>query len=115
MPALITDINQSGVGRGLQFDLFRPGSESKTTERAELPVELEITGQYHDIAAFASDVARLSRIVTLGNIDIKANDKDNKVTFKATAKTYRYLDDAERDQARKEAEALEKAKRDAKK
>ena len=92
MDALITDINQAGLGRGLQFDLFKPGAEQNTEFYAVLPIQIRVTGGYHDLAAFASDVAKLPRIVTLDDISITPN-KDGSLTMDATAQTYRYLDD----------------------
>ena len=92
MDALITDINQAGLGRGLQFELFKPGAEQDTEFYAVLPIQIRVTGGYHDLAAFASDVAKLPRIVTLDNITITPN-KDGSLTMDATAQTYRYLDD----------------------
>jgi type IV pilus assembly protein PilO len=97
MDALLSDINQAGIGRSLQFDLFRPGQISAKAYYAELPIELRVTGQYHDIGAFTADVANLSRIVTLNNINIsrKGNDQPGMLQFSATAKTFRYLDPEE--------------------
>ena len=92
MDALITDINQAGLGRGLQFDLFKPGAEQNTEFYAVLPIQIRVTGGYHDLGAFASDVAKLPRIVTLDDISITPN-KDGSLTMDATAQTYRYLDD----------------------
>ena len=92
MDALITDINQAGLGRGLQFELFKPGAEQDTEFYAVLPIQIRVTGGYHDLAAFASDVAKLPRIVTLDNITITPN-KDGSLTMDATAQTYRYLDE----------------------
>lgn len=93
--ALLTDINQAGLGRGLQFELFKPAAEETTREfYAELPIAIRITGNYHDIGAFASDVGKLSRIVTLNDIALTTN-KDGTLTMDATAKTFRYLDDEE--------------------
>lgn len=105
METLLTEINQAGVGRGLQFELFKPGSEVKTAEFAELPISIKISGSYHDLAAFISDVAKLSRIVTLG--DMKLGSKQpGPLTLEATVKTYRALDEAEQQEIRKaEAEA----------
>ncbi len=95
MEALLTDINQAGLGRGLQFELFRPAPKENTSEfYAELPITIKVTGAYHDIGAFASDVSQLSRIVTLNDIALQV-DKDRGLILDATAKTYRYLDDAE--------------------
>ncbi|MGE5171856.1 MAG: type 4a pilus biogenesis protein PilO [Rudaea sp.] len=92
--ALLTDINQAGLGRGLQFDLFRPAPQEKMADfYAELPINIKITGNYHDIGAFASDVAALPRIVTLNDVAI-ANDKGT-LTMDAVAKTFRYLDEEE--------------------
>jgi type IV pilus assembly protein PilO len=92
--ALLTDINQAGLGRGLQFDLFRPAPQERMGEfYAELPINIKITGNYHDIGAFASDVAALPRIVTLNDVAI-ANDKGT-LTMDAVAKTFRYLDEEE--------------------
>ncbi|HET7261714.1 MAG TPA: type 4a pilus biogenesis protein PilO [Casimicrobiaceae bacterium] len=92
--ALLTDINQAGLGRGLQFDLFRPAPQEKMADfYAELPIAIKITGNYHDIGAFASDVAALPRIVTLNDLSI-ANEKGT-LTMDAVAKTFRYLDEDE--------------------
>lgn len=99
MESLLTEINQSGVGRGLQFDLFKPGVEVKTGEMAELPIEVKLTGNYHDLAAFASDVSKLSRIVTLNNLVMKTPTQaggGSLVQLEAVAKTYRYLDEDEK-------------------
>jgi type IV pilus assembly protein PilO len=93
--ALLTDINQAGLGRGLQFDLFKPASEETMRDfYAELPINIRITGNYHDIGAFASDVGKLSRIVTLNDIALAAG-KGDVLIMDATAKTFRYLDDEE--------------------
>ena len=93
--ALLTDINQAGLGRGLQFELFKPAAEETMRDfYAELPITIRITGNYHDIGAFASDVGKLSRIVTLNDISLAAN-KDGTLTMDAIAKTFRYLDDEE--------------------
>lgn len=94
MDALLTDINQAGLGRGLEFDLFKPGAETMRDFYAELPITVRITGSYHDLARFASDVAQLPRIVTLNNLAISQN-KDGILTLDAVAMTYRYLDDEE--------------------
>jgi type IV pilus assembly protein PilO len=111
MDALLTDINQAGLGRGLQFELFRPASQEKLAEfYAELPISVKVTGTYHDMGAFASDVAQLPRIVTLNDVGI-VNDKGT-LTMEATAKTFRYLDEEEVAKQRKAAkEAKEKAKK----
>ncbi|MDP3585208.1 MAG: type 4a pilus biogenesis protein PilO [Thiobacillus sp.] len=94
MDALITDVNQAGLGRGLQFDLFRPDAEAVTEFYAETPITVKVTGGYHDIAAFVSDVSKLSRIVTLQNISL-APAKEGVLNMDAVVKTYRYLDDEE--------------------
>ena len=91
MDALLSDINQAGLGRSLQFELFRPGQVVINDYYAELPIALKITGRYHDMGAFASDIANLSRIVTLNNLVI-TSVKDGALTMDATAKTFRYLD-----------------------
>lgn len=94
MDALLTDINQAGLGRGLQFELFKPATEETMRDfYAELPITIRITGSYHDIGAFASDIGKLSRIVTLNDIGLTAG-KDTLV-MDATAKTFRYLDEEE--------------------
>ena len=94
MDALLSDINQAGLGRSLQFDLFRPGQVLVRDYYAELPIALRVTGRYHDIGAFASDIANLSRIVTLNNLLLTPRS-DGSLTMDATAKTFRYLDAAE--------------------
>lgn len=108
MDALITDVNQAGLGRGLQFELFRPESETQSEFYAELPIKVKVMGSYHDIASFTSDVAKLSRIVTLHDISIEPN-KDSVLVMETTARTYRYLDEEEINAAKKAAEK-EKAK-----
>jgi type IV pilus assembly protein PilO len=99
MDALLSDINQAGIGRGLQFELFRPGSVSVKDYYAELPISVRVTGRYHDIGAFAADVANLSRIVTLHDLSIGAPTgpaaNSGLLAMDATARTYRYLDSAE--------------------
>jgi type IV pilus assembly protein PilO len=98
MDALLSDINQAGLGRGLQFELFRPGQVAIKDYYAELPIAIRVTGRYHDIGAFAADVANLSRIVTLQNITIapaQARDASGQLAMEATARTYRYLDATE--------------------
>jgi type IV pilus assembly protein PilO len=94
MDALLSDINQAGLGRSLNFELFRPGGVSVREYYAELPIAIRVTGRFHDIGAFASDIANLSRIVTLNNLSI-APAKDGTLTMDATAKTFRYLDQDE--------------------
>lgn len=94
MDALLTDINQAGLGRGLQFELFRPAAQETPRDfYAELPITIRVTGNYHDLGAFASDIGRLSRIVTLNDISL-ATGKEG-LTMNATAKTFRYLDETE--------------------
>ena len=111
MDALLVDINQAGLGRGLQFELFKPaGSEITREFFAELPIQLKIIGTYHDMGAFASDVGQLSRIVTLNDVAIKAG-KDGSLTMDATARTFRYLDDEEIAAQRKQQAAKKGAKR----
>jgi type IV pilus assembly protein PilO len=112
MEALLTDINQAGLGRGLQFTLFRPAQQETMSEfYAELPITIRVIGAYHDIGAFASDVSQLSRIVTLNDIGV-AYDKEGNLTLDATAKTYRYLDQSELEaQKRKEKDAKAGAKK----
>jgi type IV pilus assembly protein PilO len=97
MDALLSDINQAGIGRGLQFELFRPGSVAVKDYYAELPIAVKVSGRYHDIGAFAADVANLSRIVTLHDLSITTPTRDGGglLSMDATARTYRYLDQAE--------------------
>lgn len=95
MDALLSDINQAGLGRSLQFEMFKPGQFVTRDYYAELPIALKVTGRYHDIGSFASDIAHLSRIVTLNNLSIAPVGKDGKsdsLMLEATAKTFRYLD-----------------------
>lgn len=94
MDALLSDINQAGLGRSLQFDLFRPGQVFVRDYYAELPISLRVSGRYHDMGAFASDIANLSRIVTLNNLTITPK-ADGNLLMEATAKTFRYLDTTE--------------------
>jgi type IV pilus assembly protein PilO len=110
MEALLTDINQAGLGRGLQFELFRPAPSENVSEfYAELPINIRVTGSYHDIGAFASDVSKLSRIVLLSDINLSPG-KDGGLAMDAVAKTYRYLDEEEIAKQRKAAkDAQEKA------
>ena len=94
MDALLSDINQAGLGRSLQFELFRPGQISVKEYYAELPIAVKVTGRYHDIGAFAADIANLSRIVTLNNLNLLPA-KDGTLSMETTAKTFRYLDNDE--------------------
>ena len=104
MDALLSDINQAGLGRGLQFELFRPGQVAIKDYYAELPIAIRVSGRYHDIGAFAADIANLSRIVTLHNMVIgSGKDPSGPLSMEATARTYRYLDAAELDEIRTNA------------
>jgi type IV pilus assembly protein PilO len=110
MDALLTDINQAGLGRGLQFELFKPAASETLSEfYAELPIQVRIAGGYHDFGAFATDISRLSRIVTLNDIGLTAG-KDGTITMNAVAKTFRYLDEEEVAKQRKAAKAQAKGK-----
>lgn len=109
MDALLSDINQAGIGRSLQFELFRPGQVAVKDYYAELPIAVRVTGRFHDMGAFAADVANLSRIVTLNNISITPQ-KDGGLTMDATARTFRYLD-SEEQAAQKAAAADPKGKK----
>ncbi len=117
---LLTDINQAGLSRGLEFELFKPGSEIQAEFYAEMPIAIKVVGTYHDLGAFASDISKLSRIVTISNVSVQPqNNKDAKDTkpsnadamlaMEAVAKTYRYLD-AEEIAAKQKALKAEKAK-----
>jgi type IV pilus assembly protein PilO len=111
MEALLTDINQAGLGRGLQFQLFKPAqSENRSEFYAELPITVKLTGTYHDMGAFASDISQLPRIVTLNDIALSAN-KEGVLTMDAIARTYRYLDEAEVAAQRKAARAAQQPKK----
>jgi type IV pilus assembly protein PilO len=107
MDALITDVNQAGLGRGLQFDLFKPSAETVTEFYAETPISVKVTGGYHDIAAFVSDVSKLSRIVTLQEISM-VPAKDGVLNMDAIVKTYRYLGDDEIMARKKQAKEQKK-------
>ena len=109
MDALLSDINQAGLGRSLQFELFRPGQVAIKDYYAELPIALRVTGRYHDLGAFASDIANLSRIVTLNNLAIVPS-KEGILAMDATAKTFRYLD-ADEVKAQRKAVAPKEAKK----
>ena len=109
MAALLSDINQAGLGRSLQFELFRPGQVVVRDYYAELPIAVRVTGNYHDMGAFAADVAHLSRIVTMDSIAIAPNAKDGaNLSMDATARTYRYLDPEEVQAQRKATEGKKK-------
>jgi type IV pilus assembly protein PilO len=114
---LLTDINQAGLGRGLEFELFKPGQESQAEFYAEMPIAIKVLGTYHDLGAFATDISKLSRIVTLSDVVVinknkvaKPNAGDSVLTMEAVAKTYRYLDANEIAAKRKADEAARKAK-----
>jgi type IV pilus assembly protein PilO len=101
MDGLLTDINQAGLGRGLEFELFKPGQETQAEFYAEMPISIKVLGTYHDLGAFATDISKLSRIVTLNDISVttgkdgkeaKSNNADVTLVMEATARTYRYLD-----------------------
>ncbi|RZI83841.1 MAG: pilus assembly protein PilO [Rubrivivax sp.] len=103
MDALLSDINQAGLGRGLDFELFKPGQVVVKDYYAELPISIKVSGRYHDAGAFAADIANLSRIVTLHDLAIEVNKTKGSggpLTMDATARTYRYLDEAELEQLR---------------
>jgi len=116
MEALLSDINQAGLGRGLQFELFKPAAQENLSDfYAELPISIRVAGNYHDIGAFTSDVSQLSRIVTLNNVAL-GMDKDGKLSMDAVARTYRYLDEEEVAKQKQAArEKADKAKKGAKK
>lgn len=114
MDGLLTDINQAGLGRGLEFELFKPGQETQAEFYAQMPISIKVQGTYHELGAFATDISKLSRIVTLNDLvitnpnkaagkDAKAKSGDVILTMEAVAKTYRYLD-AEELAAKKKAE-----------
>ena len=111
MDALLVDINQAGLGRGLQFELFKPaGRETVREFYAELPINLKVVGVYHDMGAFASDVGQLSRIVTLNNVTMTAA-KDGNLVMEVTARTFRYLDEEEIAAQRKATAGAKKGRR----
>ena len=111
--ALLVEINQSGMRRGLQFELFKPNQEIVKDFYAELPINVKLTGQYHDFGAFAADIAKLSRIVTLNNISITGNAqaKDGTLVMDTVTKTFRYLDEEELAAKRKAAQAAKGGKK----
>lgn len=106
--ALLIEVNQAGLGRGLQFDLFRPGQEQIKDFYAELPVAVKINGAYHDFGAFAADIAKLPRIVTLNNISIAPSKDAGVLSLDATTKTFRYLDEEEVARQKKPAQGAKK-------
>ncbi len=107
MDALLSDINQAGLGRSLNFELFRPGQVNVKDYYAELPIALRVTGSYHDVGSFASDIAHLSRIVTLNNLAVTPG-REGTLVMEATAKTFRYLDSDEVAKQRKAAPGAKK-------
>jgi type IV pilus assembly protein PilO len=107
MDALLTDINQAGIGRGLQFELFRPGATVVRDYYAELPITIRVNGRYHDIGAFTADIANLSRIVTLHDVTLSGGGRDT-LNLDATARTYRYLDQSEVNAQKKPAPGAKK-------
>jgi type IV pilus assembly protein PilO len=110
MDALLTDINQAGLGRGLQFELFKPAPSETTSEfYADLPINIRVTGSYHELGSFASDISQLPRIVTLNDIAVSAG-RDGMLTMDAVAKTFRYLDEEELAKQRKAAQSATKKK-----
>jgi type IV pilus assembly protein PilO len=113
MESLLVDINQAGLGRGLQFELFKPGAEVLKDFYAELPITVKVSGTYHDFGAFTGDIAKLPRIVTLNDIDVSPV-KDGGLTMSAVAKTFRYLDEEEVARQKKEKAAAMKAKAEGK-
>lgn len=111
MDALLVDINQAGLGRGLQFDLFKPAAQESQKEfYAELPIQVKVVGTYHDMGAFAADVGALPRIVTLNDVKINAQ-KDGNLVMEATARTFRYLDEEEIAAQRRAQQAARKGQR----
>lgn len=110
MDALLSDINQAGIGRGLQFELFRPGQVNLKDYYAELPIAVKVSGRYHDLGAFTGDIANLPRIVTLNNLSLQTA-RDGSLTLDATAKTFRYLDEEELAAQRKARQAQQQAKK----
>ena len=108
MDALLVDINQAGLGRGLQFELFKPATAETSREfYNELPIQVKVTGTYHDMGAFASDVGQLSRIVTLNEVSMEAG-KDGMLAMDTVARTFRYLDEEEVAASRKQKAAVKK-------
>ena len=104
MDSLLSDINQAGLGRGLQFELFKPGADVVKEFYAEMPIDVRVTGVYHDLGEFVADLASMPRMVTLNDVGIEA-DKDGRLKLQAKAVTYRYLDEEELAQQRKAAQA----------
>jgi len=111
MAALLSDINQAGIGRGLQFELFKPGQVVVKDYYAELPIDIKVTGHYHDIGEFAADMAKMPRIVTLNNLALTAG-KDGTLSLDAIAKTFRYLDQEELEAQAKARKAKQSARKE---
>ena len=109
MDSLLSDINQASLGRGLQFELFKPGADVIKEFYAEMPIDVRVTGVYHDLGEFVADLASMPRMVTLNDVGIEA-DKDGRLKLQAKAVTYRYLDEEELAQQRKAAQAAQAAK-----
>lgn len=105
MESLLVDVNQAGLGRGLQFELFKPGAEVMKGFYAELPITIKLTGSYHDLGAFAGDIAKMPRIVTLNDIDITESPQKGTLVLSTVAKTFRYLDEDEIAKQKKAAKA----------
>lgn len=110
MDALLTDINQAGIGRGLQFELFKPGAVAVKDYYAELPISIRLAGGYHDLGGFTSDLSNLARIVTLNNLNVQLQEKTGRLSLEAVAKTFRYLDAEEIAVQRREAAKAKAAK-----
>lgn len=110
MDALLSEINQAGVARGLQFELFKPGQVIVKEFYAELPIAIKVVGGYHEVGGFVSDISNLARIVTLSNLNLQAPDRSGTLTLEAVAKTFRYLDAEEIEIARREALATRRGK-----
>jgi type IV pilus assembly protein PilO len=110
MESLLVDINQAGLGRGLQFELFKPGTEAVKDFYAELPITVNLSGSYHDFGSFAGDIAKLPRIVTLNDINVVQGKSGEVLELATTAKTFRYLDEEEMS-ARKKQEKAKGAKK----
>lgn len=109
MDSLLSDINQAGLGRGLQFELFKPGADVIKEFYAEMPIDVRLSGVYHDLGEFVADLAGMPRVVTLNDIAVET-DKDGRLKLQAKAVTYRYLDEEELAQQRKAAQAAQAAK-----
>lgn len=110
MDSLLSDINQAGLGRGLQFELFKPGSDVIKEFYAEMPIDVRVSGTYHDLGEFVADVARMPRVVTLNDVAIEV-DKDGRLKMGTKATTYRYLDEEELAQQRAAAQAAKQGKK----